>query len=56
MYLVRARKVGNSIVLTSPTAIAGQLYRVTISNNGAIIYMPVNVTRQSAGENRELEL
>lgn len=48
--IVKARRVGNSIVLTSPYAEEGRSYYITQTNNGIIVYHPVrtlNEMRQS---------
>lgn len=47
--IVKARRVGNSIVLTSPCAEEGRSYYITQTNNGIIVYHPV----KSLGESRE---
>lgn len=47
--IVKARRVGNSIVLTSPYAEEGRSYYITQTNNGIIVYHPV----KTLGEMRQ---
>lgn len=47
--IVKARRVGNSIVLTCPCAEEGRSYYITQTNNGIIVYHPV----KTLGETRE---
>lgn len=57
--IVKARRVGNSIVLTSPYAEEGRSYYITMTNNGVIVYHPVKTleeTRQSNIENMNKKL
>lgn len=42
LYLVKARRVGGSIVVTCPLAIEGEYYDVASSGRGQIIYTPVD--------------
>jgi hypothetical protein len=57
--IVKARRVGNSIVLTSPYAEEGRSYYITQTNNGIIVYHPVKTlgeTRESNVGNRNMTL
>lgn len=57
--IVKARRVGNSIVLTSPYAEEGRSYYITQTNNGIIVYHPVrslDEARKSNIENKNLTL
>lgn len=57
--IVKARRVGNSIVLTSPYAEEGRSYYITQTNNGIIVYHPVKTlgeTRDSNVGNKNMTL
>lgn len=57
--IVKARRVGNSIVLTSPYAEEGRSYYITQTNNGIIVYHPVKTIeemRESNIGNRNMTL
>lgn len=57
LYLVKARKVGGSIVLTCPYALEGAYYDVSTTGNGKIVFTPVEqAVRESTanGMNRTL--
>lgn len=57
--IVKARRVGNSTVLTSPYAEVGRSYYVTMTNNGIIVYHPVKTlaeTRESNVGNKNMTL
>lgn len=49
--IVKARRVGNSIVLTSPYAEEGRSYYITQTNNGIIVYHPVKTLGESRNSN-----
>lgn len=51
LQLVKARKVGNSIVLTCPYAIEGRHYSVSVSNSGMIVYTPIKVLVRESTKN-----
>lgn len=56
LYLVKARKVGGSVVLTCPYAIEGAYYNITIAGS-KIVYTPVEqAVRESTanGMNKHL--
>lgn len=57
--IVKARRVGNSIVLTCPCAEEGRSYYITQTNNGIIVYHPVRTlaeTRESNVGNKNMTL
>lgn len=49
--IVKARRVGNSIVLTSPYAEEGRSYYITQTNNGIIVYHPVRTLAEARDSN-----
>lgn len=49
--IVKARRVGNSIVLTSPYAEEGRSYYITQTNNGIIVYHPVRTLSETRESN-----
>ena len=49
--IVKARRVGNSIVLTSPYAEEGRSYYITQTNNGIIVYHPVRTLAEARESN-----
>lgn len=49
--IVKARRVGNSIVLTSPYAEEGRSYYITQTNKGVIVYHPVKTLEESRESN-----
>ena len=51
LQIVKARKVGNSTVLTCPYAIEGQHYSVSVSNSGMIVYSPLRVVVRESTKN-----
>lgn len=53
--IVKARRVGNSIVLTSPYAEEGRSYYLTRTNNGIIVYHPVRTLDETRESNVKRE-
>lgn len=49
--MVKARRVGNSIVLTSPYAEEGRSYYITQTKNGVIVYHPVKTIEEMRESN-----
>lgn len=49
--IVKARRVGNSVVLTSPFAEEGRSYYITQTNNGIIVYHPVRTLAEMRESN-----
>lgn len=49
--IVKARRVGNSIVLTSPYAEEGRSYYITQTNKGIIVYHPVKTLEEMRQSN-----
>ena len=41
VFLIKGRKVGNSIVLTAPKSAENQYYTISLLDNGKIIYTPI---------------
>lgn len=49
--IVKARRVGNSIVLTCSCAEEGRSYYITQTNNGIIVYHPIKTLGESRTSN-----
>lgn len=57
LYLVKARKVGGSVILTCPYAIEGEYYDVSTTGNGKIVFTPVaQAVRESTANGMNTKL